>query len=324
MKKTTKLKELFNREEIFVAAGGCTALHARMAQLAGFECAYMSGGGVAAMIHGMPDAGLLTATEMVANAERMANCVSIPLISDADTGFGNAVNVRRTVQEFVRAGVAGIHMEDQVSPKRCGGVKGKEVIPIEEAVGKYRAAVDAKNEIDPDFVIISRTDARGAAGGSVEEVIKRLKAYKAAGVDVVYAEALQSREEVKAVRAAVDGPMVGTLGYIKPQPTLAEMQSLGYAAAMYATMMQFCALEAIWDYLNEFKAQGDQAVPHWKLGKTSKYPMPHPFDLVDFAKVAECEQKYLSADALKKYEGSIGNYDPRAAKATGSGDTSEK
>ena len=193
MKKTTKLQELFHRGQIFVIAGGGCALHARIAEQAGFECAYMSGAMTSATILGIPDAGLITATEMVENAGRMAAAISIPLISDSDQGFGNAINVRRTVQSFIRAGVAGIHIEDQPFPKRCGFVKGKEVISLEEALGKYRAAVDARNELDPDFVIIARCDARGASGGSLEETIERLRAYKLVGVDVLYAEALTTR-----------------------------------------------------------------------------------------------------------------------------------
>jgi 2-methylisocitrate lyase-like PEP mutase family enzyme len=154
--------------------------------------------------------------EMVENAGRMAQAVSIPLLSDSDQGFGNAVNVRRTVQSFIQAGVAGIHIEDQMAPKRCGFVKGKELISLEEAAGKYRAAVDAKMELDPDFVIVARCDARTAVGGGMEEVIVRLKAYKRAGVDVLYFEAPQSREEIEEVRAEVEGPLMATLAALNP------------------------------------------------------------------------------------------------------------
>jgi 2-methylisocitrate lyase-like PEP mutase family enzyme len=312
VKKTTKLQELMHDDRVFVIAGGGCALHARIAELAHYECAYMSGATAAAMVHGIPDAGLITMTEMVQNAERMANCVSIPLISDSDQGFGNAINVRRTVQAFIRAGVSGIHIEDQPFPKRCGFVKGKEVISVEEAVGKYRAAVDAKNELDPDFVIIARCDARGAAGGSVEEVIKRVQAYKAAGVDVIYAEALTSREEVRAVRAAVAGPMIGTLGFLDPAPSLEELRSLGYAGAFYPGLIAFPGMQSSWEYAHDFRARGVQAEIDWK-NKPTGYPLPHIFDLVGFPQVAEWEEKYLPAEWLQKYEGSIGQYDPRAS-----------
>ena len=312
MKKTTRLQELFHRDRIFVVAGGGCALHARIAEEAGYECAYMSGALTSAMVLGIPDAGLITLTEMVENAGRMANAVSIPLISDADQGFGNAINVRRTVQEFIRAGVAGIHIEDQPMPKRCGFVKGKEVIPLEEAVGKYRAAVDAKMELDPDFVIIARCDARGAAGGSLAECIERLKAYKAAGVDVLYAEALTSRQEIAAVRAEVEGPLMGTLGYLDPPPSLEELQELGFAAAFYPGLIAGPSIQAAWEYAHDFRQRGLQAELEYRQGPR-RYPMPHVFDLVGFPKVAEWEAKYLPAETLRKYENSIGGYDPRAA-----------
>lgn len=312
MKKTTKLKQLFERNKLFVIPGGGCAIHARIAEIAGFECAYMSGGTTAAMIHGLPDAGLVTLTEMVQNAERMARCVSIPLISDADQGFGNAINVRRTVEAFIHAGVAGIHIEDQTFPKRCGFVKGKEVIPIEEAVGKYRAAVDAKNELDPDFVIIARCDARGAAGGSLDDVITRLRAYREAGVDVIYPEALVSREEVQAVRAAVDGPMMGTMRNFSPPPTLDELQSLGYAAAFYPGMIGATSIEFAYEYAADFKQRHVQAELDWKARPNKHALGDFPlFELVNFGQVSEWEERYLSAESMKKYEQSFGTYEPR-------------
>jgi len=312
VKKTTQLQELFQRERIFIIPGGGCALHAKIAEAVGYECAYMSGAFTAAHILGIPDAGLITMTEMVQNAGRMANCVDIPLISDSDQGFGNAINARRTVQEFIRAGVAGIHIEDQQFPKRCGFVKGKEVISLEEAVGKYRAAVDAKNELDPDFVIIARCDARGAAGGSLEDTIERLQAYKKAGVDVLYAEALTNREEVKAVRNAIDGPMMGTLGFLAPPPSLEELEQLGYAGAFYPGLIAQAGIQASWEYAHDFLARGVEAQIEWQQ-QAVKYPMPHVFDLVGFPQVAEWEEKYLPAEWLKKYEDSIGRYEPRAA-----------
>ncbi len=312
MKKTAKLQELFQREEIFVLAGGGCALHARIAEEAGYECAYMSGANTSATILGIPDAGLITMTEMVENAGRMANAIDIPLVSDSDQGFGNAINVRRTVQSFIRAGVSGIHIEDQPFPKRCGFVKGKEVVTIEEAAGKYRAAVDARNELDPDFVIIARCDARGAAGGSVGETIERLQAYKEAGVDVLYPEALMNRDEVKEVRAAIDGPMMGTLGFLDPAPSLEELQDLGYAAAFYPGLIAQAGIRASWEYAHDFMERGVEAQVEWQE-RPMKYPMPHVFDLVGFPKVAEWEELYLPPEWLEKYEDSVGGYDPRAA-----------
>jgi 2-methylisocitrate lyase-like PEP mutase family enzyme len=310
LKKTARLQELLHSGKFFPMMGGGCAGHARIAELNGFECAYMSGGSTAVLIHGIPDAGLVTMNDLAANAERMANCISIPLVADGDQGFGNAINVRRTVQTFIRAGVSGIQIEDQPFPKRCGIVKGKEVIPIEEAVGKYRAAVDAKNEIDPDFVIIARCDARGASGGSLEDVIKRVKAYEYAGVDAFLPEALASREEVKAVCDAVKKPVIAGLGLLKPVPSFDELQALGCASAIYAAQTTVFGLQASWEFACDFKLRGGRAVADW-MKKLSDSPMPHIFDLVNFAQVAEWEEKYLPADSMKKYQDSMGPYDPR-------------
>ena len=313
MKKTTKLQELFNRDKIFIIAGGNCALHAKIAEAAGYECAYMSGAGTSATILGIPDAGLITMTEMVENAGRMAGSIDIPLISDSDQGFGNAINVRRTVEAFIRAGVSGIHIEDQPMPKRCGAVLGKTVVSMEEAVGKYKAAVDAKMELDPDFVIIARCDARGAAGGSVEEAIIRLKEYKKAGVDVVYFEQPLSLDECRAVRSEVDGPLMGTTSLIKPPPTVQELAEVGYAAAFYPGLISQAGVRASWEYAHDFLARGQEAQVEWQ-DKPTKYPMPHLFDLVGFPQVFEWEEKYLPPEEVKeKYATSVGGYDPRVA-----------
>ena len=311
MKKTTRLQELFQQEQIFVIPGGGCALHAKMVEACGYECAYMSGALTAAHILGLPDAGLITVTEMVQNAGRMANAISLPLISDSDQGFGNAVNVRRTVQSFIQAGVAGIHIEDQPFPKRCGFVKGKEIIPLDEAVGKYRAAVEAKRELDPDFVIIARCDARTAVGGGLEEALTRMKAYKQAGVDVVYFEAPQSLEEVKIARQEIEGPLMATVIAIKPSPPLEEMQKLGLSAAFYPALAAFAGMIASWDFLQDFQKRGVQAEQEL-LQRTKGHPLGglRFFDLVGFPEVREWEEKYLPKEQLTKYEQSLGLYDP--------------
>ena len=313
MKKTTKLQELFHRRKIFIIAGGALAIHAKIAEAAGYECVSMGGAATCSMVFGMPDAGVVTMTEMVENARRMANAVEIPLISDADQGYGNAINVRRTVEEFVRAGVAGIHIEDQPMPKRAGNVAGKTLVSMEEAVGKYRAAVDAKNELDPDFVILARCDARRAAGGSLEEVIRRLKAYKKAGVDVLYVEQPESLDEVRTIHKEVEGPLIVTTGIIKPTPTIPELEQAGCAAAFFSGLMVSAGMRATWDYAHDFLKRGIEAEKEL-MSKPTKYPMPNMFDLVGFPKVFEWEEKYLPSEEVKKrYEDSSGNYGPKGS-----------
>src|SRR4051812_27264181 len=180
-----RLRRRLTEGPMIVAPGIYDAYGARFVEQAGFEAVYMTGNGVSASLLGRPDVGLVDLTLFAAHAHRAAACVNIPLICDADTGYGNAVNVRHTVQEFEAAGVAAIHLEDQVSPKRCGHLPGsRPVVEMREHVGKIEAAIAARR--DPDFVIIARTDA--AAGHGLDEAIRRGKAYRAAGADVVFVE----------------------------------------------------------------------------------------------------------------------------------------
>ena len=176
MRQTTRLRELLRTGRSLEVPGCYNALSARILAEVGFPAVYMTGYGTSLSLLGMPDAGLATMTEMHLNARYIAGAVSVPVVADADNGYGNAINVIRTVREYVGTGVAGIHIEDQAIPKRCGHVAGRQVISIEEAAGKYRAAAQARGQADPDFVLIARTDARGAHGGSLDEAIRRANA----------------------------------------------------------------------------------------------------------------------------------------------------
>lgn len=313
MKKTTVLKRMIENNEFFVLPGGGCALHAKIAEAVGFKVAYMSGMNACATVFGVPDAGLLTLTEMVENAGRMANAVNIPLIADADQGFGNAINVRRTVQEYIRAGVAGIHIEDQVAPKRCGFVQGKQLVSIEEAAGKYRAAVDAKNELDPDFVIIARCDARTAANGGLDEVVRRLRAYKEAGVDMLYMEGPLSVEEIRQVRAAVDGPFTATTIELRPIPSLQEHIDLGMSCVIVPSLVSRAGYYESWDFAKEFMDRGMDAYNDI-LEKRKNHPIFEfeLFKFLGFGQIHELEGKYLSAEAMAKYAASSGVYNPDA------------
>ena len=178
-----QLRDLIAKRRFLVTPGLTTPLHAMIVERAGFEIVYTGGYDVSLTLLGLPDVGLITATEMVANARNIARAVKVPVIADVDTGYGNALNVIRTVQDYESAGVAAVHIEDQVHPKKCGHVAGKQLISREEAVGKLRAAMDRKT--DKDFVIIGRTDAIAAAGGGLDEAIARGRAYADAGCDLV-------------------------------------------------------------------------------------------------------------------------------------------
>ena len=192
MKTTTKLRQMLASGQMITAPFVLNALHAKIAETVGFEAVYMTGAGTAAE-KGFPDVGLLTMTEMVSNAKYIANAVGIPVVSDADTGYGNPLNVRRTVREYESAGVAGIHIEDQVFPKKCGFFDGKQVIPMEEAVQKIRAALDART--DPDFVIIARCDAYAVTGW--EDTVRRCRAYIDAGADMVFVDGVKTVDDLR-------------------------------------------------------------------------------------------------------------------------------
>jgi len=312
-KKSTILRELLNAEEILVSIWGGTAHHAQLAETCGFKAFGVSGSHTSSQVLGLPDAGFLTQTELVENVQRICRAVRIPVIVDCDTGFGNAINVRRTVELVIRAGAAGCFIEDQTSPKRCGFVKGKQLVPVEEAVGKYRAACDVRDELDPDFIVMARTDARGAVGGSLEEVIRRGKAYLAAGVDVLYCEALQSREEVRTVRDAIPGALIrATEHAIKPPLTRQEKQELGLC--MTGQHIPRIGAVAMYNFLKDYMEREEEPWIEWQQ-ETADHPIGgyRMFDMTGFPQVVEWEQKYLPAETLDKYESSIGVYDPRDA-----------
>jgi 2-methylisocitrate lyase-like PEP mutase family enzyme len=201
MKATTRLRQLLAAKTMLVAPGAYDGITARLVEQAGFSAVYMTGAGTS-MAHGFPDFGLLGISEMIENAAVMTRTVEIPLISDADTGYGNELNVTRAVREFEARGVAGIHIEDQVSPKRCGHLDGKEIVAQGEFLSKIRAAVAARR--DPDFLIIARTDSRAVAG--FDEAIARANAALGAGADMAFVEAVESAEELALVPQRVNGP----------------------------------------------------------------------------------------------------------------------
>ncbi len=290
---------------------GATAHHAQLAEATGFSHFGISGANTSTHLLGMPDAGLLTLTELVENTQRICQAVSIPVVVDCDTGFGNAINTQRTVSEIIRSGAASLFLEDQVAPKRCGFVKGKELIPLEEAAGKYRAACDMRDQLDPDFVIMARTDARGAVGGSMEEVIRRGRAYLEAGVDVLYVEALQSREEIKMVREAFPDALLKVTTYaINPGLTAKEMEEFRLCTAgIHITKIGAITM---YEFLKDYAVRGNDA-----YNEFSEQYKDHPlggfgvFDLTGFPRVQELERKYLPPETFERYEKSLGVYDPR-------------
>lgn len=229
MQAADRFRELLRGDAMIVAPGAYDAISALTIQQAGFPAAYMTGSGTAAGL-GYPDIGLVTMTEMVENAARIARSVSIPLIADADTGYGNELNVTRTVREYESRDVAGLHIEDQVTPKRCGHLDGKEIVPRAEFVSKIRAAVQARRS--PAFVVIARTDARAVAG--FDEAIARANEALAAGADMAFVEAAQSMDEVARIPRLVNGPCLLNMvsGGKTPAVGLDEAEAMGYRMAI--------------------------------------------------------------------------------------------
>lgn len=257
MTATSRLRELIERSEILPAMGGYDALSARLVEQAGGEVVYMSGSSVSTSVHGYPDVGLTSMTEMVRRARGMVGAVDVPVFCDADTGYGNPVNVTRTVEEYERAGVAGIHIEDQSFPKKCGHFEQKDVVPTEEMVGKVRAATDARG--DDDFVIIARTDARAVEG--FESAVERSRAYVEAGADVLFFEAPTTREELERVGETFpDVPLLANMteGGKTPLFTASEFEEMGYDVVIYPATGFKAAAKAMQDLYSEIAETGTQ------------------------------------------------------------------
>jgi 2-methylisocitrate lyase-like PEP mutase family enzyme len=234
MSKASELRALIKRGGMTIAPGAYDCITAKLIEHAGFEAVYMTGAGTAAA-HGFPDYGLLTMTEMVTNAGKIAGTVALPVIADADTGYGNELNVTRTVHEYARQGVAAIHIEDQVFPKKCGHLDNKEVIPADDFIAKIRAAADARG--NSDFIIIARTDARAVIG--FDEAIRRANAAMTAGADIAFVEAPQTMEEIAAVPKQVKGPCL--LNVVRrgktPVIELKDAEAMGYKLAILPTLL---------------------------------------------------------------------------------------
>jgi 2-methylisocitrate lyase-like PEP mutase family enzyme len=245
---------MLNNDGMVIAPFCLNALHAKIAESVGFKAVYMTGSGTSAE-HGFSDVGLLTQTEMVANARYIANAVDVPVIADCDTGYGNVINVHRAIQEYESVGVSGIHLEDQVFPKKCGFFAGKDVIPMEEHVQKVRAALDART--DKDFVIIARTDALQVNGW--EDAIKRCKAYYAAGADLVFVDGIKSKEDL-AVCAKEMGDLPKVFNGADPVATTSEVADYGFKL-MLAGYTLTVVYDAVKRSMTELRDNGKISAP---------------------------------------------------------------
>ena len=250
-----RLRALLGRPEPLVLPGAADALTARLVEQAGFGAVYATGAGIANVLLGVPDIGLTTMTELADQVARIVAAVGIPVVADIDTGFGNALNARRAVAEFERAGVAAIQIEDQTFPKRCGHFRGKDVVPLEEMLAKLEAVIDARR--DPSLVVIARTDVLAVAG--FEAAVERGVAYARAGADVVFVEAPTDREQLAALPGRIDAPLLVNMveGGRTPLLGAAELGALGYRIVLFANTTLRVAARAAAEALAELREIGD-------------------------------------------------------------------
>jgi len=310
-KVTARLQASLKRPELLVMSGGFSPLHARMSEVLGYEAFFMSGSQVAAYVYGYPDVGLLGLNEMVEAVRRITNVTDIPVFADADTGYGNAVNVFYTVQAYIRAGAAGLHIEDQEAPKKSGTLAGRRLISLEEAVGKYKAAVAAKKDLDVDFVVCARCDSVGSEGGNFEDAVRRGVAYvKEAGVDAVWMNTMTKREEIAEACKRIPAPVIAPYYGAKPSPTFEEFQKLGVAAVLYPSLTTANGLQSTWEVLHEFKERGPVVLDEWnKKALGSKYGMvPRTHDpILPANKIKKLEEEFIPQELQRDYDKTFGH-----------------
>jgi len=286
-------KQLLKRDKLIVAPGCFDGLSARLVEEAGFEATYLSGGAVARSM-GLPDIGLVTMSEVIERAAQVVATVKIPVIADADTGYGNAINLVRTVREYERVGVAAIHIEDQITPKRCGHLDGKEVISLAEMEKKLEAALASRT--DPNFCIIARTDTRGVHG--LDDAIRRGRAFAKLGVDAVFVEAPQSEPELEEIPRALPGvPLLVNVfkGGKTPMLPVARLQEMGYRIAIYPSETQRAGIHAMRQALALLKREGTTEAMDSVLTTFKERDK-----IVGLDDWQELERRFLAVDAEKR------------------------
>lgn len=286
VKQTRRLRELLAQPGIVVAPGAYDPISARLVERCGFPAVYMSGAASAFALPGLPDYGVRTHTEMVQSAGNIANAIDIPLIADGDTGFGGVLNAMRLVRDYERMGVAGVHLEDQELPKRCGHLQGKKLVPLEEHAARIRAAADAR--LDPDFIIIARVDALTVTG--LEDAVRRGKAYYEAGADLVFFDGIDNLEHLEQLPRIMEGiPLLVNMldGGSTPILPVKELEQLGYKLVIWPFVTLGAAAKAMEEALKELSRTGTTAGFAAKMvGKEEL------FRLFDFDEVEDLLKKY--------------------------------
>jgi len=298
LKKSTILKKMFQEPGVIIAPGAYDALSAKLIEKAGFKVVQHSGYGTAATLLAKPDVGLVDFSEMCNQVKSIARAVSVPVIGDADTGYGNALNVNRTVKEYIWTGAAGLFIEDQIWPKRCGHMFGKEVISKEEMMGKIKAAVDVKNEEDPDFMICFRTDAVAVNG--IDDAINRAKAAVDLGVDYVFIEAYENRNQMEKALKEIKAPIMLNIieGGKTPLVSVKEAEKMGFKIIVFPLTTLYSAAKGMIDVLEILKKEGSA-----ESYMNNLITFPEFAKIVNIKGVREIEEKYLQKKYLNEKYG---------------------
>lgn len=283
--KAALLRNLLACESILVAPGAYDGLSARIVEQSGFEAVYVTGYGLSASVLGKPDVGLMTLTEMTSRVAAISETVSLPVIADGDTGYGNAVNVARTIREYEKAGAACIQLEDQVAPKKCGHMLGREVISADEMAGKIKAACDARR--DDDFLIMARTDARTVHG--IDAALERGRLYEEAGADILFIESPESVEEMERIASCFSVPVLANMVEHGRTPflTVSELEKIGYNLAIFPVSALYAAAKALADVMEILKKDGST-----KEGVGRMVPFEEFNTIMGLDAVREMERKY--------------------------------
>jgi 2,3-dimethylmalate lyase len=303
-----RLRELiYRRDRVLAVLHTPSAALARIMELGGCEAGFVGTSGVVGAYTGLADVGTATLTECVTIAGWIAQTVKFPIIMDGDTGHGGIMAVRRMVRECIRAGIAGVRIDDQpIEGKRRTQSAGVEVVPLEQAVARYRAAVDMKNEFDPNFVVMAQSYARDAAGGGLVDCLKRLRAYESeAGVDWVQFESPHSEDEIRRARSVVKGPFSFMKGKLPRYLGLDEHLALGVTIAWYPGFTHQVVWAALWDFMQQFQEKGIAAWEEFERARQDRpYPRPEPGPGEEgLEKQRQLEERYFSVEALAKYRG---------------------
>ncbi|MBV9579198.1 MAG: isocitrate lyase/PEP mutase family protein [Chloroflexi bacterium] len=303
-----RFRELLARPGLSIMPGGFSPLYARMAEVAGFESFFVAGSQTSAFLYGVPDMGLVGLRDMVDHTRHVQSRVNIPILVDADTGYGNATNAFFAVQEFVRAGVAGLQIEDQEAPKKSATMAGRRVIATDEAVGKIKAAIAARNELDPEFVVCARCDSIGAEGERFEDAVERAIAYvQDGGADFVWMNSVQTREQLKLACERIPAPVMVIWGS-RPGPEPAELEQLGARIALYPTFAATVGAQAAWFVLNDFKARGPVALEEWtEKMRATPYGLPDQSALVGASRIRDFEAEFLPDRLQRDYVTTFGH-----------------